>query len=57
MEEITQPREAVGAATIAEAFRITAVDRADEVAVRTKGDEIAWTWGSCASASMPSPPA
>jgi long-subunit acyl-CoA synthetase (AMP-forming) len=44
MEEITQPREAVGAATIAEAFRITAADRADEVAVRTKGDEIAWTW-------------
>ena len=45
MEEITKPREAVGAATIAEAFRITAADRADEVAVRTKGDEIAWTWG------------
>ena len=45
MEEITQPREAVGAATIAEAFRITAADRADEVAVRTKGDEVAWTWG------------
>jgi long-chain acyl-CoA synthetase len=45
MEEITQPRDAVGAATIAEAFRITAADRADEVAVRTKGDEIAWTWG------------
>ena len=45
MEEITQPREAVGAATIAEAFRITAADRADEIAVRTKGDEIAWTWG------------
>ncbi len=44
MEEITQPREAVGAATIAEAFRITAAERADEVAVRTKGDEIAWTW-------------
>jgi long-subunit acyl-CoA synthetase (AMP-forming) len=44
MEEITQPRAAVGAATIAEAFRITAADRADEVAVRTKGDEIAWTW-------------
>jgi hypothetical protein len=57
MEEITQPRAAVGAATIAEAFRITAADRADEVAVRTKGDEVAWTWGSCASASMPSPPA
>ena len=45
MEEITQPRGAVGAATIAEAFRITAAERADEVAVRTKGDEIAWTWG------------
>jgi long-subunit acyl-CoA synthetase (AMP-forming) len=44
MEEITQPRAAVGAATIAEAFRITAADRADEVAVRTKGDEVAWTW-------------
>jgi long-chain acyl-CoA synthetase len=44
MEEITQPREAVGAATIAEAFRITAADRADEVAVRTRGDEVAWTW-------------
>jgi long-chain acyl-CoA synthetase len=44
MEEITQPREAVGAATIAEAFRITAADRADEIAVRTKGDEVAWTW-------------
>ncbi len=45
MEEITHPREAVNAATIAEAFRITAAERADEVAVRTKGDEIAWTWG------------
>jgi len=44
MEEITQPREAVGAVTIAEAFRITAADRADEVAVRTKGDDVAWTW-------------
>ena len=45
MEEITQPRDAVGAATIAEAFRITAANRADDVAVRTKGDEVAWTWG------------
>jgi long-chain acyl-CoA synthetase len=45
MEEITQPREAVGAATIAEAFRITAANRADDVAIRTKGDEVAWTWG------------
>ena len=45
MEEITQPRDAVGAATIAEAFRITAAKRADEIAVRTKGDAVAWTWG------------
>jgi long-chain acyl-CoA synthetase len=44
MEETTRPRDAVGAATIAEAFRITSVNRADEVAVRTKGDEVAWTW-------------
>ena len=45
MEEITQPPAAVGAATIAEAFRITAAHRADDVAIRTKGDEVAWTWG------------
>jgi long-chain acyl-CoA synthetase len=45
MEEITQPRGAVGAATIAEAFRITAANRADDVAIRTKGDEVSWTWG------------
>jgi long-chain acyl-CoA synthetase len=45
MEEITQPRGAVDAATIAEAFRITAANRADDIAVRTKGDEVAWTWG------------
>ena len=41
MEEITQPRGAVDAATIAEAFRITAANRADDVAIRTKGDEVA----------------
>jgi long-subunit acyl-CoA synthetase (AMP-forming) len=45
MEETTRPRDAVGAATIAEAFRITSTHRADEVAIRTKGDEVAWTWG------------
>jgi long-chain acyl-CoA synthetase len=44
MEETTRPRDAVGAATIAEAFRITSTHRADEVAIRTKGDEVAWTW-------------
>jgi long-chain acyl-CoA synthetase len=45
MEETTRPRDAVGAATIAEAFRRTSVNRADEVAIRTKGDEVSWTWG------------
>jgi long-chain acyl-CoA synthetase len=45
MEETTRPRDAVGAATIAQAFRIISANRADEVAVRTKGDEVAWTWG------------
>ena len=45
MEETTRPRDAVGAATIAEAFRLTSVNRADEVAIRTKCDEVSWTWG------------
>src|SRR3954452_18352362 len=35
---------AVGAATIAAAFRITAEDRPDRVAVRTKDDEVSLTW-------------
>jgi len=34
----------VHAATIAEAFRLTVEDDADRIAVRTRGDEIAWTW-------------
>src|SRR3954470_14459194 len=37
-------RRAVGAATIAEAFRLTVEDHPDRIAVRTKDDEIAWTW-------------
>ena len=37
-------RRAVGAATIAEAFRLTVEDNPDRIAVRTKDDEIAWTW-------------
>src|SRR3954451_14372394 len=37
-------RRSVAAATLAEAFRLTAEDAADNVAVRTAGDEIAWTW-------------
>jgi long-subunit acyl-CoA synthetase (AMP-forming) len=35
---------AVGAATIAEAFRITAEDHPDRVAMRTKDDEVSLTW-------------
>ncbi len=45
MESSTAPTRGVDAATIAEAFRITASQRTDEVAVRTKGDEVSWTWG------------
>jgi long-chain acyl-CoA synthetase len=36
---------AVGAKTLAEAFRLTSADRAGEVAIRTKGDEFTITWG------------
>jgi long-chain acyl-CoA synthetase len=44
--EVTQPmtREALGAETIAQAFRITAAERGDEVAIRTKGDAFTITW-------------
>jgi long-chain acyl-CoA synthetase len=45
VESSTAPTRGVDAATIAEAFRITARQREDEVAVRTKGDEVSWTWG------------
>ncbi len=38
-------RAAVTAETVAEAFRITAAERADEVAIRTKGDAFTITWG------------
>jgi len=37
-------RRSVNAATIAEAFRLTVEDNADRIAVRTKDDEVAWTW-------------
>ena len=45
--EVTQPmtREALGAETIAQAFRITAAERAEDVAIRTKGDAFSITWG------------
>ena len=41
------PREvpAAHAATIAQAFRITAAERQDDVAIRTKGDAFTITWG------------
>jgi long-chain acyl-CoA synthetase len=38
-------RSARDAATIAEAFRITAAERAQDVAIRTKGDAFTITWG------------
>jgi long-chain acyl-CoA synthetase len=38
-------REALGAATIAEAFRITAAERSDDVAIRTRQDAFTITWG------------
>jgi long-subunit acyl-CoA synthetase (AMP-forming) len=36
---------AAAAATLAEAFRITAAERAEDVAIRTKGDAFTITWG------------
>jgi long-subunit acyl-CoA synthetase (AMP-forming) len=36
---------ALDAATVAEAFRITADERSDDVAVRTQGGAEEWTWG------------
>jgi long-subunit acyl-CoA synthetase (AMP-forming) len=45
MESSMTPKRGVDAATIAEAFRLTAEQRADQVAVRTKGDAVSWTWG------------
>jgi long-subunit acyl-CoA synthetase (AMP-forming) len=43
--ESTTRERAVGASTIAEAFRITAAGRADQVAIRTKEDAFTITWG------------
>jgi long-chain acyl-CoA synthetase len=44
VESSTAPKRGVDAATIAEAFRLTSSQRADEIAIRTKGDEVSWTW-------------
>jgi long-chain acyl-CoA synthetase len=39
-------RAAQGAKTIAEAFRLTAAERSEDVAIRTRGDEFTITWGA-----------
>ncbi|MHB8243470.1 MAG: AMP-dependent synthetase/ligase [Solirubrobacteraceae bacterium] len=44
-EKTTARGTAARAATLAEAFRITAADREDEVAIRTKQDAFTITWG------------
>jgi non-ribosomal peptide synthetase component F len=41
---MTVASRATTAATLAEAFRITAADHPDRVAVRTKDDEVSLTW-------------
>src|ERR1700751_2268297 len=45
VEQKAATRAALSASTVAEAFRITAAERENEGAVRTKGDEFAITWG------------
>jgi long-chain acyl-CoA synthetase len=44
MELETLPRRALGAATMAEAFRITVDERPDQLAVRTVDDAVRLTW-------------
>jgi long-chain acyl-CoA synthetase len=44
MASSTEPGRRVRAATIAEAFRATAAERPDRVAIRTRGDDVTWTW-------------
>src|ERR1700682_3173687 len=41
----TRGRSASQAVTIAEAFRITAAERAEDIAIRTKDDAFTITWG------------
>jgi long-chain acyl-CoA synthetase len=45
VEQGKAPRAALKAATLAEAFRITAAERENDVAIRTKGDAFTITWG------------
>jgi long-subunit acyl-CoA synthetase (AMP-forming) len=49
MESSTAPRRAVKAATLAEAFRITSEDCADQLALRTQDDELSLTWAELRS--------
>src|SRR4051812_47881040 len=44
-ETAAAPTRGVNATTLAEAFRLTSTDRADEVAVRTLDGSTEWTWG------------
>ena len=44
-EQVTRGGRVIEASTIAQAFRDTAVDRAGDVAIRTRGDEFTITWG------------
>ena len=44
-EQVTRERFVVEASTIAQAFRNTAAERADEVAIRTRQDAFTITWG------------
>ena len=48
---------ALSAATLCEAFQITAAERPDEVALRTPGDGVSITWGEYASGCGALPPA
>src|SRR4051812_32117859 len=45
MESSTATKRSVDAQTIAEAFRLTAAAREDRVFLRTKDDEVSWTFG------------
>jgi long-chain acyl-CoA synthetase len=44
-ESVRREGAGVHATTLAEAFRITAAERAEDVAIRTKGDAFTITWG------------
>jgi long-chain acyl-CoA synthetase len=44
-QQAPRERMVIEATTIAEAFRNTAAERADEVAIRTRGDAFTITWG------------